>query len=281
MLVISALLASCWSTSTNEAPTMGEPIRPAKVVTGSKFILSTFNLSQQQREDAILREALAGNIPLRSRTLIPLQLRATSPSGKPLTGILYVTADYFAIGTDNDNVRVPMNPMTAQKIANSMNMSLPTTKIVDLIYAAAKIKLDPRPIPAGPKMTTSQFYRDHDAIVDRQLSGKATGVLTAGQKKDVVLSNRLDKNRGKVAIYGWHRSNGKPIQPLSLVHNNLYADYSHGIRLVHNFMIVNGKKVHYGTVLADPELAPLVSSEGAIRSFQIRFPQTNTAALAH
>lgn len=282
LFALSLLLVSCWSSTISQVPTMGEPVRAAKVVSGSKFILSTFNLSQQQREDAILKEALSGNIPVRSRTLIPLQLSAISRSGKSLTGILYVTADYFAIGSDDDNIRTPMNPMTAQKIANSMNMSLPTTKIVDLIYRQAKIKLPPRPIPAGPKMTSSQYYRDHDAIIDRQLAGKSTDVLIAGQKKDVVLSNKLDKTRGKVAIYGWHRLNGKAIQPLSTVHYDLYADYSHGIRLVHNYMIVNGKKVHFANVLADPELSILISNEGPIRSYQIKMPQNNnTAALAH
>lgn len=260
---------------------MGEPVRAVKLMTGSKFILSTFDLSLEQREAAILRAALAGNIPARSRTLIPLQLRATSKSGKALTGTIYVTSDYFAIGTDDDNIRIPMNPLTAQKIADSMHMSLPTTKIVDLIYQQARIKLAPMPFPAGPEMTSSQYYRDHDAFIDRQLAGKIAGVLVAGQKKDVVLSNDLDKRRGRVAIYGWHRPDGNPIQPLSLVHHDLYADYSHGIRFVHNFMIVNGKKVHYGTVLADPELAPLISDEGSVLHFQIRIHQTNTASLAH
>ena len=48
-------------------------------------------------------------------------------------------------------------------------------------------------------------------------------------------------NPGKIAIYGWHRLNGAPIQPLSTVHGACYADYSHGIRLVSETVLVDGK----------------------------------------
>jgi len=86
--------------------------------------------------------------------------------------------------------------------------------------------------------------------------------LTAGQKKDVVLSTRLTSKRGKVAIYGWHRTNGRPIQPLSTVHGAQYADYSHGVRLVSQTAFVNGKLQPLSQIISDPQLAVLVSSEG-------------------
>ena len=51
-------------------------------------------------------------------------------------------------------------------------------------------------------------------------------MLTAGPRKDLVLTSRLWLDPGKVAIYGWHRARGAPIQPLSTVHGAGYADYS-------------------------------------------------------
>ena len=56
-----------------------------------------------------------------------------------------------------------------------------------------------------------------------------------------------------------------PIQPLSTVHENTYADYSHGVRLVSGTMVVDGVERPIAEVLQDPKLAGLVSDEGAIR----------------
>ena len=54
---------------------------------------------------------------------------------------------------------------------------------------------------------------------------------------------------GHVAIYGWHRTNGEPIQPLYLGHSAGYADYSHGIRLIQQQMILNGTETAVAEVL--------------------------------
>jgi hypothetical protein len=67
-----------------------------------------------------------------------------------------------------------------------------------------------------------------------------------------------------VAIYGWHRSDGEPIQPLSLFHPNWYVDYSHGVRLVGSMMLVDGALRPVAEVLKDPSLAPLLSDEGPL-----------------
>src|SRR5262249_8630683 len=61
-----------------------------------------------------------------------------------------------------------------------------------------------------------------------------------------------------VVIYGWHYKSGKNIQPESDVHENTYVDYSHGIRLLSQKMVVDGKPALLADVLKDKELAPLV-----------------------
>ena len=65
----------------------------------------------------------------------------------------------------------------------------------------------------------------------------------------------LPRNRveapGKVAIYGWHKPDGKPIQPLYTGHTASWVDYSHGIRLVSRRMTVNGEAKTIDEVLAD------------------------------
>jgi hypothetical protein len=86
----------------------------------------------------------------------------------------------------------------------------------------------------------------------------------------VVLANRLARAPGRVAIYGWHRSNGDPIQPLSTVHGEFYADYSHGIRLVARTAYVNGRAVDLRGLLTDAQLAGLVNSDGPLTGTTIQ-----------
>ncbi len=68
-----------------------------------------------------------------------------------------------------------------------------------------------------------------------------------------------------MAIYGWTRPDGRPIQPLSTVHGARYADYSHGVRLVWHEAWIDGAPRSLYEALADPELAPLWSDEGPLR----------------
>jgi hypothetical protein len=90
------------------------------------------------------------------------------------------------------------------------------------------------------------------------------GALVAGHKKDVVISARLAGVTNKVAIYGWHQTNGLPIQPLYLGHVSSWVDYSQCVRLVSQSMLVNGEKKSIAEVLADSKLCGLLSDEGAI-----------------
>ena len=85
-----------------------------------------------------------------------------------------------------------------------------------------------------------------------------------GHKKDVVLSATLPANPGKVAIYGWHRPDGQPIQPLSTVLRDSWVGYNHGIRLVDRGILVDGSARDLADVLRDPELAPLLSDDGVM-----------------
>ncbi len=94
--------------------------------------------------------------------------------------------------------------------------------------------------------------------------------LVAGQKKDVVMASRMASNPGRVAIYGWHRSSGSPIQPVSTVHGANYADYSHGIRLVSKTAYLNGKAVELDDLLASSRYAYLLNKEGPMPGPVIR-----------
>jgi hypothetical protein len=138
-----------------------------------------------------------------------------------------------------------MTPNTAQRIADVLGCMLPTRKIVNDIYSAAEVKLAPSPIPPTPAMTSVAVFSNHNAIVRAQRAGQLKshplGMLVAGHKKDIVITSKLSAAPGKVAIYGWHQTNGTPIQPLYLGHTAAWVDYSQCIRLVQKKMMVNAE----------------------------------------
>jgi hypothetical protein len=116
-------------------------------------------------------------------------------------------------------------------------------------------------------MRTTSYYWHHTVLVNEQRAEypDSLGLLTAGDKKDLVLTNRLWTNPDRVAIYGWHRLNGNALQPLSTVHGARYADYSHGVRLVSDTAFVDGHATPLLNLLQDPQLSALISDEGGIR----------------
>jgi hypothetical protein len=274
LLIVSILWAQCVASS--EPPfaairvadmTQGIPPRSSQALTGSKFADYISKMNSQQREQAILSELLDGNLPNFLRKLVPLELKHVLANGKTLTATIFVMPEYLAIGSDNDFLRIPMNLYTASAIAAHFGFVLPTRKIVDAIYDQSSYHFVPEPMTPGPQMRSTEYYRIHNEMIDKQsrAHGILVGALVSGHKKDVVITNRLARSHGRIAIYGWHRGSSAPIQPLSTVHGAGYADYSHGIRLVSEVALVDGKIRSVYDILQDPLLAKVLSDEGSIR----------------
>jgi hypothetical protein len=115
----------------------------------------------------------------------------------------------------------------------------------------------------------------HEKLEERRKKrGIKLGTLTAGHKKDIVLSTRLIEHPDRVAIDGWHKKEGDPIQPLSTLHSRRYADYSHGVRLIAEHMSIGDEIHRLSEVLADRHLCHLVSDEGpnAMTSYPTTLP---------
>ena len=238
--------------------------RDPLAITGSVFIKENMNIAGAARESNIFHEFISGNVPDFLRDFTSIQIA----DGTNILTYLVMT-DYLSIGTDSDYVRMPMSPLTAQKIADQYDCTLPTRKMVNDIWKFSPNKLSP--LPWGPPYDASMMHTSrigiHNSRVQSQLTGKDFTLLTSGHKKDVVLTNRLSpKNPNKrVAIYGWIQLNGQPIQGLNPVsHEDFYADYSHGIRLIANDVIVNGSPMRMKDVFADAKLSALVSDEGIL-----------------
>jgi hypothetical protein len=263
------LRAEAADSATPQIPdvTRSIPGRDPRALTGSQFAASVSNASRQQREGAILHQLLEGNLPGFLRRLIPVNLSYALAEGKTLAATIFVMPEYLCIGSDRDFLRIPMNLHTATSIAERFGFVLPTKKIVDAIYDHSTSQFTPQPLPAGPQMASTEFYRIHNAMIDKQSQARnfSSGSLVSGHKKDVVVTKRLAKKPGQIAIYGWHRATGAPIQPLSTVHGAGYADYSHGIRLIAKMAMFEGKLRSVYDLLQDSLFANILSDEGAIR----------------
>ena len=251
-----------------KSTTLGAPPREPEAITGSKFHDKMKGLPRTEREAAIVRELLAGNFPNTLRELFPVRLRCIDKTGKPHSGIVYVMPDYLAIGEDGDSFRVPLSPNIAVQVADAFEASLITTKISDDIFAAATTRMEPRPLTNDRDLVETFF--EHHRIIESQLAESSDRKLVAGIKKDVVYSNALRIKPHKVAIYGWHMPDGQPIQGLYAGHVDWYVDYSHGIRLMSNEVIVDGHPMSLIEVLKDPDLCMLVSNEGVLDLAELR-----------
>ncbi|MGE0439085.1 MAG: hypothetical protein AB7S39_01255 [Gemmatimonadales bacterium] len=272
--MLAVALAACGGSAPSVAPEpralgpdrfLQVPPRPPGVPGGADLGRQLDSLDLAGREERVFLEVARGNVPSWLRRLVPVEL-AGRVAGRERRVVFWVTPDYLAVGADADYLLQPLSPQAAQRIADLVAASLPTPAMVDAIWAAARVRLDPAPIPPSPRMTTEAVFVDHNEMVAaaRRRSPEPLGALVAGDKKDVVLVPALAESPGRVAIYGWHRLTGDPIQPVYLGHTDRWVDYSHGIRLVSRRMLVDGAERDLREVLRDPDLAPLLTRGGPI-----------------
>lgn len=229
-------------------------------LTGNEFYHQAFAMKWKSRDSFALKELLAGNIPGFLGRFVPVKVSSfDSNSGRKIEATFFVAPDYLAIGNNNDWARIPLTPMAAQAIADTLGCFLPTRKMVNDIYQAALVKLEPVPMYAYRDSTITMWH--HHLIIEGQRAGRKG--LIAGIKKDLVISEKIKKDGkpDREAIYGWHKPDGKPIQPLYTGHINWWVDYSHGIRLVYDQIKVGRKWMHYVDVLKDPVLRKLLCDE--------------------
>lgn len=254
LVLVSILMLSCNVKSIYSLPKYQSL---AKRLTGTEFFNQVNNNNWQQRESLAVAEILKGNYPDFFRKFVPVTTSITDTAGNIFEVTFYVATDYICIGTNTNWARLPLTPMAAQKIADSLNCFLPTQKMVDLIYQQATVKLTPQPL-TNNRDSSSTMLLHHTMIEDLRKHKKG---LIAGIKKDIVITAKLNTVKNKVAIYGWHQLNGKPIQPLYTGHVNWYVDYSHGARLIYRKIKVNGKMMDYEEVLKDAVLRQLICDE--------------------
>ncbi len=240
------------------------PDRDPAAETGSEFMKRISDLSLDEREGEIYCAAASGNIPAFLRETVTIRGVFNDLNGTPHTLEYEVMPDYLAIGSDDDFCRIPMTPVTAQRLADLFGASLLTAKLSDHIWANAEVKLVPfNYVPVGNANELVAKFAEHNAQIEKQLAeaGGQYGQLVAGIKKDVIISSRIAERPDRVVIYGWHKTDGKPIQPVYSGHIWWYVDYSHGIRLMNSQVVLDGRPVMMPDLLSDPVMFRILTDE--------------------
>jgi len=247
-LLFGLFFCACIS-SKNMRPADLPPAVSNDTRTGEAFFKQAVSYNWAERDSLVLEYANTGQVPDFYFHFVPVTMTFTMPDGKQVKVTLYVAPDYFVVGTNSNWARVPITPMAAQKIADAYDCFLPTPLMVDAIYKASAVKLAPVPMYAYRDSTITMWQ--HHLIIEGQRKNKKG--LLSGIKKDVVLSNKVAENArpNRVAIYGWHKLDGKPIQPVYAGHVNWYVDYSHGIRLIAKKVKINGVLQNYTELFGD------------------------------
>ena len=271
---LSVLVLSSWSKADRKAY-MDVPYYAGKgesTIKGGDFIWKIDGLNYWTMDDMIVSEVLAGNVPNTLRKFRKVTYKTGVDKSceilsKPHKVEMWVLPDYISVGTDKDFVRMPMSTIAAQKIADALGCSLPTTYLVDRISEAAEGRIEIFPFyPVGERNMRAFCFLDSNNAINALMRAKgySFGQFVSGMKKDLVLTCELERHpeyRDNIAIYGWHHPDGHPQQPLFLRHANFYSDYSHGARMIWRTIRIDGKEYDIRKVMEDPAMYRLVSDE--------------------
>ncbi len=230
-LLTAALLAACGDTP--DGPTLDLPPRPDDAPGGTAVARELRGLELEEREARIYGEVARGNVPDWLRRLHRVEV-TTAVDGRERDITFWATPDYLAIGSDDDYLYVPLSPRTARRVADLAGASLPSPWMVDAIWSAARSRLVPIRIRPGEEMWSMRYFERHSRLIRAQAQqhGARPGRLIAGHKLDVVRPPPGLADSADAALYGWHQTDGTPLQPLHPVDAESRPHFSMGVRLV-------------------------------------------------
>lgn len=203
-----------------------------------------------------------------------------------------VMSDALMLGEPDDFLRINATMEGQQRIADLLILSMMTSKISDLVYFNAKVRIEPQTQSPDSNMSNTSRMLKHSQAVTKAILDSVNGAsiedvgsgrvgLVADVGKDWILSNKLFGKKSVAANYGWHtklkssssgpfkcQGGGSIWQNTGTVHNTKHVDYSQVVRLMSQTMTVDGKEMSFRQVATDPELCGLVSYEGPLKVFR-------------
>lgn len=177
---------------------------------------------------------------------------------------------------DGSKFRPQCSAILQQKCADLMSKTkplpviLPTAKLLDLSYQQADVKLNCTALPAGAKMSTTEYSKLYNIEFEKKRAGRTGLIRDCG--KSWILSNKFAKGPSTAVNHGFYSSSGIAINPLGAklyqnegaAHNYKHEDYSQLILLVVDQCLLDGEMVKVTDLLDDPTLSKLVNYNGRL-----------------
>ena len=94
-------------------------------IAGSEFYKTVTSMKWAERDSIAEKAILSGNMPSFLFKLFEIKTSIVdSSTGKTIKASYWVTPDYLSIGIPDDWARIPLTPMTAQRIADRFARAL-------------------------------------------------------------------------------------------------------------------------------------------------------------
>jgi hypothetical protein len=219
-------------------------------------------------------------------TWVPITSTAKGKSGATHTATFFVTSDALQL----DGIRFNVSAIIEQQIADMLGAVLLTAKLGDLIWFQRQVTLAPVILSQTPAslnyLSTIEYMLRHSDGVNALLAKlpedqRAPELLRCDVGKDWIVADSWHDQPQAAVNYGyWSPSApyacatsepGKPCRvyqpppPGSRAHPPTHLDASQIARFASRACLVDGRPDDTQRVYQDPELAPLASSEGALR----------------
>jgi len=230
-----------------------------------------------EREAAILQAVANGHY-------LPIEWRPVTVERHGHQARFWIAQDALRVGDAQDSARVNVTAMTAQRLADRLGSSLPTTLMLDEVARQYTVQAEPCIQPPGrdsrlkaglsPHMDDLGAMVTHSRQVDRAvkaLTREPFVICNVG--KHWVLSNRLTSKPNAAANYGWYSKSAPYLsasgmrmwQTLGTAHNTSHTDYSQVFQPVRNVVELDGVVLPLAEVLAHPEFWVALSDEGPLK----------------
>lgn len=231
--------------------------------TGSEWLNNLPENPGTGRDNALL-EAVNQN-------LLTFNWTCISSTIEENTVVIDVLSDAaFIVLDDGSRFRPQISAKLQQTIADQLDLSFMTSKIMDLSYQQCEQKAEFTPLTASPQMSTTTYSKNFNQKLE--LKRKNYDLLWRDCGKAWILSNRLHQlQSGMACNHGFYSpsaksdANGvKVIQSSGCMHDHSHQDYSQVIFFMKKTCILNVTETSIYDIMNDKVLSNLINYDGIL-----------------
>lgn len=182
----------------------------------------------------------------------------------------YVSTDALYVPLeDGSRFRFPVTAKLAQQIADNLDLSLPTSKVMDLRHLNS-IKLNATLLQAGPQMSSTSYSKAFNQKLEAKRNNQEGIISDCG--KAWLIDNRLASSKGAIN-HGFYDKSAPYTSPGGLKlwqntggqHNNQHSDYSQVCILMKKECLVDGQPSTIAELAKHPTLSKLLNYDGILK----------------